>query len=58
MDFRGSLQEVATRAVVLVEEVKIREALEASGGNKTKAAQALDVSYKTLLNKMRDMGLK
>ena len=35
----------------------IEEALDACGGNKTKAAQLLDVSYKTLLNKMRDLSL-
>ena len=33
----------------------IREALEASGGNKSKAARELGVSYKTLLHKLKDL---
>ena len=57
VDFDGSLSEVATRASTLVERLKIRDALEATGGNKTQAARLLEVSYKTLLNKMRDLGL-
>ncbi|NDY42833.1 sigma-54-dependent Fis family transcriptional regulator [Dissulfurirhabdus thermomarina] len=35
----------------------ILEALRASGGNKAAAARALKVSYKTLLNKMKRLGL-
>ena len=46
------------RASSLVERLKIRDALQESGGNKTKAARLLEVSYKTLLNKMRDLDLK
>jgi DNA-binding NtrC family response regulator len=58
IDFSGALEDVVARASALVEELKIRDALQASDGNKTKAAQLLDVSYKTLLNKMRDLGLR
>jgi len=58
IDFTGPLEDVVARAATLVEELKIRDALQASDGNKTKAAQLLDVSYKTLLNKMRDLGLR
>lgn len=36
------------------ETAMIREALKATGGNKTKAAAILDVSYKTLLTKIKD----
>ncbi|MEM7248890.1 MAG: sigma-54 dependent transcriptional regulator [Acidobacteriota bacterium] len=58
VDFDGPLQEVASRAASLVEELKIQDALQEREGNKTKAAELLGVSYKTLLNKMRDLGLK
>jgi DNA-binding NtrC family response regulator len=58
VDFDGSLSEVSGRAAALVESLKVRDALLESGGNKTQAARILDVSYKTLLNKMREHGLK
>jgi len=58
VDWDGTMQEVAGRAAALVEELKIREALAETGGNKTQAAKLLDVSYKTLLNKMRDLGIR
>ena len=57
VDFSGTLHDVVARASELVERAKIAEALEACGSNRTKAAQRLDISYKTLLNKMRDLGL-
>jgi DNA-binding NtrC family response regulator len=57
-DLSGSLQQVAARATNLVEAMKIRDVLASCGGNKTRAAQALDVSYKTLLNKMRDLDIR
>jgi DNA-binding NtrC family response regulator len=58
VDFEGGLADVTARAAALVESLKIRDALDETGGNKTKAAQLLNVSYKTLLNKMRDLGLR
>ena len=39
------------------ERARIRATLDASGGNKSRAAELLRVSYKTLLNKIRDLGL-
>jgi len=51
----GSLSEVAARAASLAEREKIRLALEEAGGNKTRAAALLQVSYKTLLTKLRDL---
>jgi len=53
----GSLAEVAARAASLAEKEKIRLALEEAGGNKTRAAALLQVSYKTLLTKLRDLHL-
>ena len=58
LDLSGTLQQAVERVTALVEGSKIREALAGCGGNKTKAAQALDVSYKTLLNKMRDLEIR
>ena len=56
-DLSGSLTEVADRAVKMVERQKISEALTQSEGNKTRAAEALGVSYKTLLTKIKDYNL-
>ena len=56
-DTTGTLGEATDRAVRLVERRKITEALAASDGNKTRAAEALGVSYKTLLTKIKDYSL-
>ena len=56
-DLSGTLSEVADRAVRLVERRKISDALRAHEGNKTRAAEALGVSYKTLLTKIKDYNL-
>ena len=52
---QGSLSEVASRAASLAEREKIRLALQEAGGNKTRAAALLQVSYKTLLTKIKDL---
>ncbi len=52
-DWGGTLQEVGTRAVGYVERFKIEAALKSTKWNKTRAAEQLGVSYKTLLNKIR-----
>ncbi len=57
-DWGGTLQEVGTRAVGYVERFKIESALKSSKWNKTRAAEQLGVSYKTLLNKIRLLGLE
>jgi DNA-binding NtrC family response regulator len=57
LDLSGSLSEVAERAARFVERRKIAAALKAHDGNKTRAAEALGVSYKTLLTKIRDYDL-
>ncbi|HEX6189195.1 MAG TPA: sigma-54 dependent transcriptional regulator [Pyrinomonadaceae bacterium] len=56
-DTSGTLGEVADRAVRLVERQKIKEALAAHNDNKTATAEALGVSYKTLLTKIKEYGL-
>ena len=53
----GSLAEATDRMVKLVERQKISEALAACDGNKTNAASALGVSYKTLLTKIKEYNL-
>ena len=57
LDTTGTLAEVAERAVRFVERRKIIEALRAHEGNKTRAAETLGVSYKTLLTKIKDYKL-
>jgi DNA-binding NtrC family response regulator len=53
----GSLSEVSQRAAALVEREKIRQVLLETGGNKSRAAEALRISYKTLLAKLKELGL-
>ena len=57
IDMSGTLSEVAHRALSLVERRKISEMLKGNEGNKSKTAEDLGVSYKTLLNKIRDYNL-
>jgi transcriptional regulator with GAF, ATPase, and Fis domain len=54
----GPLDEVSQRAVEHVERFKIENALQESKWNKTRAAEKLGVSYKTLLSKIRALGLE
>lgn len=54
----GPLEDVSQRAVEHVERFKISNALRESKWNKTRAAEKLGVSYKTLLNKIRSLGLE
>jgi DNA-binding NtrC family response regulator len=53
----GPLEEVSQRAAAHVERFKIQNALRESKWNKTRAAEKLGVSYKTLLNKIRALGI-
>jgi two-component system response regulator AtoC len=56
--WEGPLEEVSQRAVTHVERFKIQVALRESKWNKTRAAERLGVSYKTLLHKIRVLGLE
>jgi DNA-binding NtrC family response regulator len=55
--WEGPLEEVSQRAVSHVERFKIQNALQEAKWNKTRAAERLGVSYKTLLSKIRILGL-
>ena len=57
LDLSGTLSDVAHRALRVVERRKILRALEANSGNKSKTAEELGVSYKTLLDKIKDYAL-
>lgn len=57
LDLSGTLSDVTTRALRLVERRKIAEVLAAGDGHKARAADALGVSYKTLLTKIKDYNL-
>ena len=57
LDLSGTLSDVGHRALRLVERRKIVRVLEANFGNKSKTAEDLGVSYKTLLNKMKEYAL-
>ncbi|MFN2532044.1 MAG: helix-turn-helix domain-containing protein [Pyrinomonadaceae bacterium] len=57
LDLSGTLSDVAHRALRLVEKKKIFASLAANGGHKSKTAEDLGISYKTLLTKLRDYSL-
>lgn len=58
LDLSGTLSEVSSRASRSAERLKIKQALEISNWNKTRASELLDISYKTLLNKVKEYGLE
>ena len=53
-NFSGSLKQVNSRAIRMVEKIKIERTLKQVGFNKTRAAEMLEVSYKTLLDKIKE----
>jgi DNA-binding NtrC family response regulator len=54
----GSLHEVSANSVRQAETRMIKKVLKETGGNKTKAAEILQVSYKTLLTKIKEYGIE
>ena len=54
----GPLQAVSDAAQRIAESRRIRQVLKQTGGNKTRAAEVLQVSYKTLLTKIKDYQLE
>jgi DNA-binding NtrC family response regulator len=54
VDLTGSLNDVTKRAIAEVERLKLREVLREVEGNKGRAAEVLQISYKSLLAKMKE----
>jgi DNA-binding NtrC family response regulator len=57
-DLRGSLSDVSARAQRLVERRKIDQTLRECGYNKSRTAERLEVSYKTLLTRIKELELE
>jgi DNA-binding NtrC family response regulator len=58
VDLTGSLSDVTKRAVAEVERLKLRDVLREAEGNKGRAAEVLQISYKTLLAKMKEHAIE
>ena len=58
IDLSGPLTEATRRVVREVERRKIEQALSEGGGNRGRAAEVLQISYKTLLAKLKEHGLE
>ena len=56
IDLSGSLADATRRVVAEVERRKIEQALREAAGNRGRAAELLQVSYKTFLAKLKDYG--
>ncbi len=54
----GSLHEISDAASRIVESKMIRKVLRQTAGNKSRAAEILQVSYKTLLTKIKDYAIE
>ena len=54
----GTLDDSAKAALRIVESKRIRKALEDTGGNKSRAAEMIKVSYKTLLTKIKEYNIE
>ena len=54
----GPLEAVAKEALRIAETRRIENALRETKGNKSRAAEILQVSYKTLLTKIKDYGIE
>ncbi len=57
LDYTGTLADVTARALRVVERRKIADVLADCDGNRTRAADRLGISTKTLLAKIRELGL-
>jgi DNA-binding NtrC family response regulator len=57
LDLSGTLADASRRAVAAVERVKLAEAMGAVGGNRARAADQLQISFKMLTAKLKEHGL-
>jgi DNA-binding NtrC family response regulator len=58
LQMQGTLEDVAKRALRIAETQRIVEVLKETKGNKSKAAEILCVSYKTLYTKIKEYGIE
>ncbi len=58
VDMSGTLTDVTRRAVAGVEKLKIEEVLREAEGNKGRAAELLQISYKALISKLKEHRLE
>jgi DNA-binding NtrC family response regulator len=58
LDASGGLDGISGRARDRVERVVIERALAEAGGNKTRAAEILEVNYKRLLARIKELGIE
>jgi len=58
LDWSGTLADVSRRVMTEVERRKIEFALKEAAGNRGRAAELLQISYKTLTTKLREYGLE
>jgi DNA-binding NtrC family response regulator len=58
IDLSGTLAEATRRTLIEVERRKIEQALKDAGGSKGRAAEVLQVSYKTFTAKLREYGFE
>jgi len=56
-NFSGTLKQVTARAISVIEKKKIERVLKEVDYNKTRAAEVLEISYKSLLNKIKEYEL-
>jgi len=58
LPMNGTLEDTTKEALRLAETQRIKRALQETRGNKSRAAELLSVSYKTLLTKIKDYGIE
>ncbi len=58
VDLSGTLSDVTKRAVAEVEKLKIRDVMREAEGNKGRAAEVLQISYKNLLAKLKEHAIE
>jgi DNA-binding NtrC family response regulator len=58
IDLSGSLAEVTRRVTREAEKMKIETVLQEAAGSKGRAAELLQISYKMLLSKIKDLGIE
>ena len=58
VDLTGTLADVTKRAVAEVERLKIREVMSEADGNRGRAAELLQISYKNLLVKLKEHAIE